>query len=170
MFPIMPYPNYRSMSDEDVASIVVYMRSLPPVRHALPGDRDLCSGEDISSAMFRNRSPRRFRVPDMSTPAARGAYLVRMAACNECHTPTKRGVPIAGMDFAGGIAHVRPVGQRGDSEHHSRSQRNFLLRRKSISRSDANRNGPREETQRPDAVQLLQGNDRRGSFSDLCVS
>ncbi len=36
LFPIMPYPRFRSMSDEDLASIVVYLRSLPPVRHELP--------------------------------------------------------------------------------------------------------------------------------------
>ena len=30
LFPLMPYPNYRQMSDEDLASVVVYIRSLPP--------------------------------------------------------------------------------------------------------------------------------------------
>ena len=29
LFPLMPYTQYRSMSDADVASIVVYLRSLP---------------------------------------------------------------------------------------------------------------------------------------------
>lgn len=29
LFPLMPYPDFRSLSDEDVASIVVYLRSLP---------------------------------------------------------------------------------------------------------------------------------------------
>jgi hypothetical protein len=36
LFPIMPYARFHSMSDEDLASIVVYLRSLPPVRHELP--------------------------------------------------------------------------------------------------------------------------------------
>src|SRR3989442_5201517 len=30
LFPLMPYPNYRSMADEDLASVIVYIRSLPP--------------------------------------------------------------------------------------------------------------------------------------------
>src|SRR5205807_3608105 len=36
MFPIMPYPHYRTMSDEDLASVVIYLRSLPAVRNPLP--------------------------------------------------------------------------------------------------------------------------------------
>ncbi len=31
LFPIMPYSHFRSMSDEDVASVVVFLRSLRPV-------------------------------------------------------------------------------------------------------------------------------------------
>ena len=36
LFPLMPYPQYKYMADEDLASIVVYLRSLPPVRKQLP--------------------------------------------------------------------------------------------------------------------------------------
>src|SRR5690348_3074875 len=36
---IMPYEFYRSMSDEDLASVIVYLRSIPPVRNALPASR-----------------------------------------------------------------------------------------------------------------------------------
>ena len=36
LFPIMPYQKFRHLSDEDLASIVVYLRSLPPIRNPLP--------------------------------------------------------------------------------------------------------------------------------------
>ena len=36
LFPIMPYQHYRTMPDEDLASVVVYLRSLPAVRNPLP--------------------------------------------------------------------------------------------------------------------------------------
>ena len=36
LFPLMPYHLYRQMSDEDVASVVVYLRSLPAIRNSLP--------------------------------------------------------------------------------------------------------------------------------------
>src|SRR5579863_4559976 len=36
LFPMMPYPGYRKMSDDDVQSVVAYMDSLPPVKNSLP--------------------------------------------------------------------------------------------------------------------------------------
>ena len=36
LFPLMPYQNYREMPDEDLASVIVYMRTLAPVRNPLP--------------------------------------------------------------------------------------------------------------------------------------
>ena len=35
LFPFMPYENFRSLSDEDLASVIVYLRSMPPVRRAV---------------------------------------------------------------------------------------------------------------------------------------
>ena len=36
LVPIMPYENFRHMSDEDLASVVVYLRSIPAVHNPLP--------------------------------------------------------------------------------------------------------------------------------------
>jgi mono/diheme cytochrome c family protein len=36
IFPMMPYTEYRKLSDEDLASVVVYLRSVPAVRNRLP--------------------------------------------------------------------------------------------------------------------------------------
>lgn len=36
VFALMPYEEFRRIPDEDVAAIVVYLRSLPPVRNPLP--------------------------------------------------------------------------------------------------------------------------------------
>src|SRR3977135_3158414 len=36
LFPIMPYPSYRQMSDEDLASIIAYVRTVPAVSKRLP--------------------------------------------------------------------------------------------------------------------------------------
>src|SRR6185312_15256074 len=35
LFPLMPYDDFRNLSDEDLASIIVYIRSLPPIRHEM---------------------------------------------------------------------------------------------------------------------------------------
>ena len=39
LFPMMPYTEYRRMSDEDVQAVVAFLNSLPPVRNALPTTR-----------------------------------------------------------------------------------------------------------------------------------
>src|SRR5229473_2981909 len=36
ILPLMPYEGFRNMSDEDLASVVAYLRSIPPVRNPLP--------------------------------------------------------------------------------------------------------------------------------------
>ena len=36
LFPFMPYPDLHALSDEDLASIIVYLRSLAPIRKQWP--------------------------------------------------------------------------------------------------------------------------------------
>ena len=36
LFYLMPYESYSHLSDEDLASVVVYLRSLKPVYHVVP--------------------------------------------------------------------------------------------------------------------------------------
>jgi mono/diheme cytochrome c family protein len=109
LFPLMPYSHFRRMADEDLASVVVYLRSLPAVRNPLPKTeirfpvKYLIRGvpEPVTSAV----------QADLSTPMSRGKYLVDMAACSDCHTPMKHGQPVAGMEFAGGQVFDEPTGK-----------------------------------------------------------
>ena len=39
IFPLMPYFEFKTLSDEDLASVVVYLRSVPPVRNPLPASK-----------------------------------------------------------------------------------------------------------------------------------
>src|SRR5947199_9986974 len=75
LFPIMPYPNYRWMPDEDLASVVVYLRSLPPVRNQLP-KTDIVFPVKY---LIRN-APQPITTPvpqpDLSDPVKRGSFLV----------------------------------------------------------------------------------------------
>jgi hypothetical protein len=110
LFPLMPYPHFKSMSDEDLASVVVFLRSLPAVRNALPQTQIIFP---VKYLMRSAPEPVTQPVPqpELSTPVARGAYLVNMAACSDCHTPQKQGEPIRGMDFAGGFVLEGPWGR-----------------------------------------------------------
>ncbi len=101
LFPIMPYEHYRAMSDEDLASVVVYLRSLPAVRHELP------KSEIIFPVKYLIRSvPEPVLSPvadeNSSDPVRRGAHLVNLAGCIDCHTPEIKGQSVPGLDFAGG--------------------------------------------------------------------
>jgi hypothetical protein len=91
------------MSDEDLASIIVYIRTLPPVRHELPRTE-----VPFPPGPLLNSLPRPLTEPvpppDLSSPERRGRYLVELAACTDCHSPMDpQGQRIAGLEFAGGF-------------------------------------------------------------------
>jgi mono/diheme cytochrome c family protein len=76
---------FRRLSDEDLASVVVYLRSLPPVRNPLPTTKLPGGYAEETQATLR---PLTEPVPerDLSSPLARGRYLVEIADCAGCHT------------------------------------------------------------------------------------
>ena len=109
LFPIMPYTNYHEMPDEDLASVIVYLRSLAPVRNELPKTeirfpvKYLIRGapQPVTGAV---------PTPDLSDSVKRGEFLVRMASCADCHTPQDRGQRKPGFEFAGGLILNGPRG------------------------------------------------------------
>jgi mono/diheme cytochrome c family protein len=102
LFPIMPYQKFARMSDEDLASIVVYLRSLPPIRNPLPP-----SAVPFPVSRFINGLPHPIDAPvtpDLSTAEKRGEYIATVAVCADCHTPRDDQGNIApGMHLAGGL-------------------------------------------------------------------
>jgi hypothetical protein len=101
LFPIMPFEHFRAMPDEDLASVIVYLRSLKPIRNPLPP-----SAIPFPVNRLINGLPAPIDGPvtaDLSSPEKRGAHIVRMAACGECHSVRDdRGNKPAGFEFAGG--------------------------------------------------------------------
>lgn len=110
LFPMMPYEDFRSLSDEDLASIVVYMRSLPGVHNQLE------KTEIIFPVKYLIRSvPQPLETPvsspDASDRVKYGQYLVTLGGCGDCHTPQQRGQPVAGFEYAGGWLMKGPWGE-----------------------------------------------------------
>ena len=102
---VMPYEFYRSMSDQDLASVIVYLRSIPPIRNALPASR--ASHSIVAPYAIPIYAP--VPTPDLSTPAKRGAYLVQLGACQWCHTLRDANrKPLPGLEFAGGDLIMEP--------------------------------------------------------------
>jgi hypothetical protein len=102
LFPIMPYPEYRSLADEDVDALVAYLRSLPAVKRATP-ERELKMPLNI----FVNFVPQPLTgpvpPPDRRDGIAYGRYLATVTGCRMCHTPVDdKHRPVIGREFAGG--------------------------------------------------------------------
>jgi mono/diheme cytochrome c family protein len=100
LYPLMPYQYFRNLSDEDLASTIVYVRSTAPVHIQRPGTF-------LTDAIRKELKPlppvTHVAEPDRSSRVAYGRYLVTAGHCNACHTPTDEHLnPIPGMDFAGG--------------------------------------------------------------------
>ena len=104
LFPIMPYFIYRSISDQDAAAIVAYMRKLKPVRAERP-DRDIDFPMSMLIELFPEPLDGPVAHPDETDSVAYGEYLATIARCGFCHTPRqnrgKDGIP--GREFAGGV-------------------------------------------------------------------
>lgn len=98
LFPMMPYSNYHSLSDEDLASVVVFIRSLPPVRNPLPG-----SHIKFPVNLLVNGVPEPVTqpvpAPDSTNAVARGKYLVTLG-CG-CHEAESK-LPYAGGEVLSG--------------------------------------------------------------------
>jgi mono/diheme cytochrome c family protein len=92
---IMPANFYRALLPEDLDAVVAYLRSIKPVRNESP-------------APVYKAPVRRDPYPDaeagfdkkmFADPVRRGAYLVTIGHCMECHTAWSRGV----SDFRNGL-------------------------------------------------------------------
>lgn len=86
------------MTDEDAAAVVVYLRSLPPIRRSLPRSAPPArQGESVQPRSVPAQASA------IRTETQRGAYLVQLGECLGCHT-TKHpdGTPIRELAFGGG--------------------------------------------------------------------
>lgn len=107
-FPVMPYPNYGRMDEEDARAIVAYIRTLKPIGHAVPESKPAFPLGMILPTIPRDPSFRPRPAP--SDAAAYGEYVTNMAGCIDCHSKAVRGKRIEGMEFAGGFEFRMPNG------------------------------------------------------------
>ena len=101
---MMPWRNFRHLSDEDVASAVVYLRALPAVKKARGAT---AIARPVSWFVKAGAEPLTAPViePVATEPVARGRQLAEIGQCRLCHTPVDaRHEPLPGQDFAGGQA------------------------------------------------------------------
>jgi len=100
MFPVMPYHNYGRMDEEDIKSIIAYIRSLPAIVNEVPESK-----ADFPMSVIINTIPQKASLtkkPAETDVVNYGKYLVNAAACQECHTKFDKGKLIEGTEFGGG--------------------------------------------------------------------
>lgn len=105
--PPMPFSMYRGLSDEDVASIVAFLRTLPAVASELPA-----SEYRIPLPPAYGPPVTTVSAPPQGVTAEYGAYLAGpVAHCLECHTPFGPQGPLLDTQLgAGGFAFHGPWG------------------------------------------------------------
>ncbi|HCN84549.1 MAG TPA: cytochrome C [Sphingobacteriaceae bacterium] len=100
LFPIMPYEHFGKMDQEDIYSIIAYIRTIAPIE-----TQSMASRSYFPMNFIIHTIPHKADLKPMPSPdnqIAYGEYLVNAAACSECHTKREKGDPIPGMEFAGG--------------------------------------------------------------------
>jgi mono/diheme cytochrome c family protein len=108
LFPIMPYPYYGQMAEDDIHAIIAYLRSLPPVESQIPDSKADFPFSLILKTIPVNASPQ--PRPQRTDEIAYGKYMATFAACMECHTPVEKGQIVAEQAFSGGREFLMPGG------------------------------------------------------------
>lgn len=96
LFPIMPYPFYNTMSDDDAKAMVAYLRNIPAISNVVERTTELKLPKIPVP-------PAKGDAPDTSDPVAHGGYLASLMHCAVCHTPMgPQGLDMS-KAFAGGM-------------------------------------------------------------------
>lgn len=145
LFPMMPYEHFRSMSDDDVKAVIVYIRTLKPIHKSVPAKHI-----DFPVNLFIKFAPKPVdgvvKTPDPHDTIAYGKYLTTIAGCYECHTPhDDKGMRIAEKAFSGGWEMKGPWGRNftanltpaGSYMSHA-TKEEFIGRFKAYASMDAN--------------------------------
>ena len=93
---IMPSPFFHSMSDEDVAAIIAYLRTVDSEDHEVPARSigpmgTLLIGAGMFPLSVQQPITEKIKSPDKGDQEEWGTYTATIMACGECH----------GLDFKG---------------------------------------------------------------------
>jgi mono/diheme cytochrome c family protein len=105
----MWYRSFRSLADDDLAAVIVYLRTLAPVRNPLPPTQ--IPPERAAELEVPEPILEPVPMPDLTDPVARARYYVLLADCGGCHTswytPRNPGFFAGGnpIDRAGGTVY-----------------------------------------------------------------
>ena len=102
IFPIMPYASYGNLDEEDIFSVIAYLRSIPSVKQENAISKSDFPVNIIVHTMAVQGHPSKKPAPSDSLKY--GEYLTKAAACLDCHTPFEGGKLLLDKAYAGGRA------------------------------------------------------------------
>ncbi len=116
ILPVMPYGPYSGMAQEDLQSLIAFLRTLKPVQKPTP---PLQSSVPLFRSVAAEGWLKAFGQVFTSPPTApksgveRGRYLTdHVAICGDCHTPrSSLGVPNRTLYLAGANKDIGPLGE-----------------------------------------------------------
>ena len=91
----MPFASYQHLSDEDARAVVAYLRTVPPYRQARPRQENKLGF--MQKLMFKVIGVQMHKpiagvpAPDRTNKIEYGHYLLRVAACGDCHSLAEKG-------------------------------------------------------------------------------
>jgi mono/diheme cytochrome c family protein len=101
LFPIMPHPNFGQLDENDIKSIIAYLRTLEPVEF----DPEP-SQSDFPMNFIINFMPQKANLkpaPPKNDKVNYGRYLVTAGSCRSCHTQIDDMGVVIGPDLGGGM-------------------------------------------------------------------
>lgn len=114
LFPIMPFHIYGRMDDEDIISVIAYIRTLPEIKNDLPAAASDFPVNFIINTMPKEGKPQ--NIPAKSDMVKYGEYMTLATNCMECHTEADdKGRPIMELAYAGGRKFYLPSGEESIS-------------------------------------------------------
>jgi mono/diheme cytochrome c family protein len=161
LFPLMPYPHFNRIAKEDLMSIIAYIRSLKPVRNAIPARKLFMPiAMAYPAGMLQPNVDANKRPPETDL-VKYGEYLVTLADCGTCHSPLTQQGPDMTRKFSGGYvfrldsftvvsANITPDSATGIGTW---TEKAFIDKfRNNASDANVNRNPGRENTIMPWAL------------------
>jgi mono/diheme cytochrome c family protein len=103
LFPLMPYPHFGALAEDDVHAVLAYIRTLKAIDFT-PQPRTLGFPLNLIVRTIPPGTNTHQARPSPDDKLAYGRYMTKAALCSDCHTPIDgQGTPLPGMEFAGGM-------------------------------------------------------------------
>jgi mono/diheme cytochrome c family protein len=116
ILPVMPYEGYSGMAQEDLKALIVYLRTLKPIKKATPQLKTWVPFyRSLGTPLYLMVFGRFANSPPQAPRSGieRGRYMVEhVSLCGDCHTPRNFiGAPKRSLYLAGAGKKIGPLGQ-----------------------------------------------------------